>query len=222
MHAQTVDSRLKFMKEKLLKDLHNAGITSPAVLQAIDQVPREAFVAAPFIKDSYENRALPIGEGQTISQPYVVALMTHAADIKPEHKVLEVGMGSGYQAAILCKIVRRLFTIERHEPLRQKAEKVLHNLGIYNFSCCTGDGSLGWANQAPFDRILVTAAAPKMPKSLAAQLKEGGIMVIPIGAQAEEQKLMRYTKQADGSLKEYCMGPVRFVPLVGAEGTKSR
>ncbi len=220
--SSQLSSRLSLAKQKLLDELKAGGISDECVLEAIASIPREAFVAKPFVQDSYENRALPIGEGQTISQPYVVALMTHAADVQSHHKVLEIGTGSGYQAAILCKLVRRLFTIERFDSLRLKAEKLLHSIGIFNFSSKTGDGSKGWAEQAPFDRIIVTAASPTVPPSLLEQLANSGILIIPVGEPDGEQKLMRYTKKTDGSIAEYCLGPVRFVPLVGEEGAADK
>ena len=217
-HQQSqTDSRMKAQKQRLLDELQAGGIKDGKVLDAIKAVPREAFVPRPFLQDAYENRALPIGEGQTISQPYVVALMTHAAHVQKHHKVLEIGMGSGYQAALLCKLVRRLFTIERYDNLRASAEKKLHEIGIYNFSCKTGDGSKGWPEQAPFDRIIVTAASPSVPKSLLEQLAEGGVMVIPIGEKDQEQNLVRITRTESG-FDDYCLGPVKFVPLVGEEG----
>lgn len=213
------NSRMMVKKERLISELRQAGIHNENVLNALKNVPREAFVPLPFKEDAYENRALPIGEGQTISQPYVVALMTHAAHVEPHHKMLEVGMGSGYQAAVLCKLVRRLFTIERYDSLRKKAEKTLQEIGIYNFSAKTGDGSKGWAEQAPFDRIVVTAAAPDVPESLKNQLADGGIMIIPVGEKDTEQKLVRITRNQD-NFDVYELGPVRFVPLVGHEGVQ--
>lgn len=214
----TPEGKMAAAKERLIDELRAGGIASEKVLEAIRSVPREAFVPAPFQRDTYANRALPIGEGQTISQPYVVAMMTYAAHVEPQHKVLEIGTGSGYQAAILCKLVRRLFTIERFDSLRAKAERTLHGIGIYNFSGKLGDGSKGWAEQAPFDRIVVTAASPQVPQSLLKQLAPNGILVIPVGATDAEQKLMRYVKNAQGEISEQCLGPVKFVPLVGEEG----
>ena len=211
------NSRMMAKKEQLLLELHAAGIEDARVLKAIRDVPREAFVPTSFKDDTYTNRALPIGEGQTISQPYVVAFMTHVAHVQAHHKVLEVGMGSGYQAAILCKLVRRLFTIERYDSLRQKAEKALQDIGIYNFSAKTGDGSQGWSEQSPFDRILVTASAPDVPVSLKNQLADGGIMIIPLGEKDSEQRLVRITRDAD-RFDKYDLGPVKFVPLIGREG----
>lgn len=215
--SQKAENRLMAKKQQLISELRAGGIHDDKVLKAIETVPREAFVPKPFVEDSYENRALPIGEGQTISQPYVVALMTHAAHVQKHHKVLEIGMGSGYQAAVLCKLVRRLFTIERYDNLRVSAEKTLHNIGVYNFAAKTGDGSKGWADQAPFDRIVVTAAAPSVPKSLLEQLAEGGVMIIPIGDKDQEQNLVRITRTETG-FDDYCLGPVKFVPLMGEEG----
>lgn len=216
-NAGAKSNRMMAKKEQLLNQLRSAGITNERVLDAFNKVPREAFVPRPFKDDAYENRALPIGEGQTISQPYVVALMTHAAHVESNHKVLEIGMGSGYQAAILCKLVRRLFTIERFDNLRLKAEEKLHEIGIYNFAAKTGDGTKGWPDQAPFDRIVVTAASPEVPQSLKNQLADGGVMIIPIGEQDSEQRLVRITRQGD-SFDTYELGPVKFVPLIGQEG----
>ena len=146
--------------------------------------------------------------------------MTHALDVQPEHKVLEIGTGSGYQAAILCKLARRVYSIERFNSLAAGADKLLARLNITNFVGKVGDGSLGWAEQAPFDRIIVTAASPSVPQSLLEQLKVGGLLVIPIGPQEGEQRLMRYYKRNDGTIGDYFLGNVRFVPLVGKEGLK--
>jgi protein-L-isoaspartate(D-aspartate) O-methyltransferase len=215
-------SPLEHAKLRFLDDLKEAGITARSVLDAIKKVPREAFLPPAFQAAAYENRALPIGEGQTISQPYIVALMTHALDVQPAHKVLEVGTGSGYQAAILCKLARRVYSIERFATLAAGADKLLAGLSITNFVGKVGDGSLGWPEQAPFDRIMVTAASPKVPQPLLDQLKEGGLLVIPIGPQEGEQRLMRYYKRNDGTIGEYFLGNVRFVPLVGKEGQPAK
>lgn len=203
---------------KLVKELQDGGISDRRVLDAIGSVNREAFVAQSFAAEAYENRALPIGEGQTISQPYVVALMTHALDVQRDHKVLEIGTGSGYQLAVLCKMVRRVFSIERFGTLARQAEAKLHGMGIFNFATKVGDGSLGWPEQAPFDRIIVTAASPGVPTALLEQLKPQGILVAPVGASNGDQKLMRYYKRSDGTIGEYFLGNVRFVPLVGKHG----
>lgn len=204
--------------EKLMQKLKDLGIRGD-VLEAMQKVPREAFLAPAFKHEAYKDSALPIGESQTISQPKVVALMTHALDVKKSHKVLEIGTGCGYQTAILCKLARRVFTIERFASLKDTADRRLHELAVSNYVTQVGDGSLGWEGQAPFDRIMVTAASPTPPQALLDQLAEDGVMVIPIGKQEDEfQRLMRYYKKADGSIGEYYLGDVRFVPLVGKQG----
>ncbi len=215
-----MSTALERAKERFLDDLKEAGITARSVLDAIKKIPREDFMPPAFRAAAYQNEALPIGEGQTISQPYIVALMTHALDVQPEHKVLEIGTGSGYQAAILCKLARRVYSIERFSSLAASADKLLGSLSITNFVGKVGDGSLGWSEQAPFDRIIVTAASPSVPQSLLEQLKVGGLLVIPIGPQEGEQRLMRYYKRNDGTIGDYFLGNVRFVPLVGKEGLK--
>ncbi|MFT7144571.1 MAG: protein-L-isoaspartate(D-aspartate) O-methyltransferase [bacterium] len=206
--------------DKLIKTLAGLGIKND-VLEAMRKIPREVFLSAAFKHEAYKDSALPIGESQTISQPRVVALMTHALDVQKGHKVLEIGTGCGYQTAILCKMGRRIFTIERFASLKETAEKRLHGLAISNFVTQVGDGSLGWSAQAPFDRIMVTAASPEAPKALLDQLGENGVMVIPIGKQEDDyQKLMRYYRRGDGTIGEYYLGDVRFVPLVGEQGVR--
>ena len=210
----------EIQRSKLMKELTSLGINE-RVVNVMSNIPRESFVSRAMQGQAYANDALPIGENQTISQPQVVALMTHALDVQRDHKVLEIGTGCGYQTAILCKFARRVFTIERFASLSKGAEKRLFDLGITNFVTKVGDGSVGWSEQAPFDRIMVTAASPEAPKSLLDQLKEGGILIIPVGKQTDEyQKLMRYYKREDGSIGEYYIGDVRFVPLVGEEGVR--
>lgn len=209
-------------RDRLVKDLRTAGITDDQALAAIGNVPREKFVAPAFTSQAYHNTALPIGEQQTISQPLVVAQMTQALKLNPTHRVLEIGTGCGYQTSILCQLARRVFSIERHASLAQGAEKRLHSLRYHNFITKTGDGSLGWPEQAPFDRIIVTAASPIVPRVLLDQLPPGGILVAPIGHVGEDaQKLMRYTAQEDGTITEEFLGDVYFVPLVGAHGVKT-
>lgn len=206
------------LREKMTKELASMGIKDTNVLQAMSQIPREAFLPQAFYNKAYHNEALPIGENQTISQPYVVAKMTEGLEIRPQNKVLEIGTGSGYQAAVLCKMVRRLFTIERFDSLSKEATNRLSKLNIHNFVSKVGDGTLGWAEQAPFDRIIVTAASPQVPQSLLKQLNIHGILVIPIGEENGVQKLMRYGKRDDNSIVEEYLCDVRFVPLVGEEG----
>jgi protein-L-isoaspartate(D-aspartate) O-methyltransferase len=202
-------------KIRLVMDLRNAGVTDTRVLAAIERVPRETFVEESFQDQAYANQALPISCGQTISQPLVVGLMTQALEISDRHKVLEVGTGSGYQAAILSKLARRVYTIERHRDLLAIAEQRFKLLNLHNITTIVGDGYKGWPGQQPFDRILVTAAARIVPPDLVAQLSdEGGIMVLPVGDVAGlHQEVIRVRK--DGKqFKSERMFPVRFVPLV--------
>ena len=206
-------------KIRLVMDLRNGGVTDTRVLAALERVPREAFVEEAFQDQAYANQALPISCGQTISQPLVVGLMTQALEIGDRHKVLEVGTGSGYQAAVLSHLARRVYTIERHRNLLATAEKRLQALGLHNITTMVGDGYKGWPVQAPFDRILVTAAARIVPPDLVAQLSdEGGIMVLPVGDAADtggglNQEVIRVRK--DGKqFKSERLFPVRFVPLV--------
>jgi protein-L-isoaspartate(D-aspartate) O-methyltransferase len=207
----SVESR----KIRLVMDLRNAGVTDTKVLAAIERIPRESFVEEAFLDQAYANQALPINCGQTISQPLVVGLMTQALEISDRHKVLEVGTGSGYQAAILSKLARRVYTIERHRDLLRDAEKRFQALNLHNITTMVGDGYKGWAAQAPFDRILVTAAARITPPDLVAQLSdEGGIMVLPVGDVAGlHQEVIRVRKDGKKFASERLF-PVRFVPLV--------
>ncbi|MGE5517328.1 MAG: protein-L-isoaspartate(D-aspartate) O-methyltransferase [Bacteroidota bacterium] len=199
---------------RLLMELRRMGVTDTPTLAAIEKVPRDLFVAPPFLDQAYENRALPIGRGQTVSQPLVVGLMTQALEVTDRMKVLEIGTGSGYQAAVLARLCRRLYTIERHKPLLKEAEERFKRLRIHKITAKVGDGSRGWPEQAPFERIMVTAAAHDIPPILVEQLAVGGIMVLPLGeAHALEQDLLKITKTADGLHIDH-LGPVRFVPLV--------
>ncbi len=210
----------QLQRQRMLSSLQQRDITNPAVLQAMGNVPREAFVARALHSNAYEDRVLPIGEQQTISMPSVVGAMTQALDIQRNHKVLEIGTGSGYQAAVLAEMVRRVFSIERYSSLSDQAQQVLGELGYTNLIYKVGDGTLGWPEQAPFDRIIITAAAPEVPQALLEQLAPEGILVAPVGPVQTDaiQTLMRYTKQADGSVEETKLGKVQFVPLVGKQG----
>ncbi len=202
-------------KIRLVMDLRNGGVTDTKVLAAIERVPRESFVEESFLDQAYANQALPINCGQTISQPLVVGLMTQALDVNDRHKVLEVGTGSGYQTAILSKLARRVYTIERHRDLLAGAERRFKALNLHNITTMMGDGYKGWGAQAPFDRILVTAAARIVPPDLVAQLSDdGGVMVLPVGDVAGlNQEVIRVRK--DGKkFKSERLFPVRFVPLV--------
>jgi protein-L-isoaspartate(D-aspartate) O-methyltransferase len=194
-------------------ELRRQGVTDTQVLAAIERVPREVFVPDTFKDQAYENIALPIKQGQTISQPYVVAYMTEALRLGRRMKVLEIGTGSGYQAAVLSRLCRRVYTVERYRSLLQEAEAVFAKLRITNITARAGDGMKGWPEQAPFERIIVTAAASTVPNTLAEQLTEGGIMVLPLGSTSTEQEIVRVTRTERGFTEETLL-PVRFVPLL--------
>ena len=201
-------------KIRLIMNLRRAGVTDSDVLNALERIPREAFVLPHFHDQAYEDQALPIAQGQTISQPQIVAMMTEGLRVTKQHKVLEIGTGSGYQTAVLAKLARRVYTIERWKSLLDEAEARFKQLRIHNVTSKCADGSKGWKEQAPFDRIIVTAAAAEMPETLVEQLAVGGIMVLPLGAERGDQVLERITKLEDGSLKREVLADVRFVPLV--------
>ncbi|MEE9300096.1 MAG: protein-L-isoaspartate(D-aspartate) O-methyltransferase [Alphaproteobacteria bacterium] len=198
---------------RLIMELRQNGVSDTRVLSAIERVSREKFIPEQIHAQAYDNIALPIGEGQTISQPLVVAAMTEALEVDKTMKVLEVGTGSGYQAAILAQLCRRVYTIERFRSLLEKAEAVFHELGIRNITSRLGDGASGWPEVAPFERIIVTAAAPEVPPALLDQLAEEGVMVIPLGKAYDAQELVRIYRTETGIETEPLM-PVRFVPLV--------
>lgn len=206
-------------KAQLVLQLRRRGITDPRVLSALERVPRELFVPDAFKEQAFDDHALPIECGQTISQPYVVAYMTLALDVSNRMKVLEIGTGSGYQAAVLAQLARRVYTIERYGTLLRDAEKRFRHLDLGNITAKTGDGTKGWAEQAPFDRIIVTAAAENVPIELINQLKIDGSMIIPVGRSSEDQKLLRLVRTESGVTSEELL-PVRFVPLV--EGLPDR
>jgi protein-L-isoaspartate(D-aspartate) O-methyltransferase len=208
-------------KIRLLMQLRRAGIAETDVLSAIERIPREVFVPKAFEDQAYENTALPIGKGQTLSQPEVVAVMTQALAVDRRLKVLEVGTGSGYQAAVLSRLCRRLYTIERHKELLEDAEARFLKLRLHNITTRVGDGAEGWPEQAPFSRIIVTAAAAQVPGALIDQLGPGGIMVVPVGRRSGVQELLRLTRTESG-VQEENLGPVRFVPLVNAPGEAGR
>ncbi len=194
-------------------DLRRAGIVDTKVLSAMEKVPREIFVQDSFVDRAYDNTALPIESGQTISEPYVVAYMTEALKPDPHRRVLEIGTGSGYQTAVLSYLCRRVYTIERHQPLFELAEQRFEQLRITNITTRFGDGFLGWPEAAPFERILVTAAFGDIPHTLVDQLSEdGGILVTPVGRPGG-QEVLRITKNA-GTIETEPLLPVRFVPMV--------
>ena len=213
-------------KIELIMSLRRQGIRDKRVLSALERIPREIFVAGTFRKQAYEDHALPIECGQTISQPYIVAYMTEQLKVGERMKVLEIGTGSGYQAAVLSKLCRRVYTIERYRTLLKDAERRFEDLHLHNITAKVGDGTRGWPEQAPFDRIIVTAAAPSVPQTLVEQLKVGGILVAPIAAAAlarpdsgaskpapGDQRLVRIERTEEGVKREELL-PVRFVPLV--------
>ncbi len=214
MNAQDMNKRIR-----LIMHLRTRGITDTNVLSAMERVPRDAFVPREVLDQAWEDTALPIGRGQTISQPLVVAAMTEGLKLSDRDKVLEIGTGCGYQTAILAHLARRVYTIERHVPLQEDAEKRFDQLKLRNITALAADGMKGWPkmhgiDQAPFDKIIVTAAAAAAPpQALLDQLKPGGIMVIPVGPPGE-QMLKSYQKNEDGGFAVKDLMPVRFVPLL--------
>lgn len=202
---------------QFLYALRSKGVTDTAVLTAMEAVDRGPFIRGLFSERAYEDMPLPIACGQTISQPSVVGLMTQALEVSPRDKVLEIGTGSGYQAAILSKLARRVYTIDRHRRLVHEARAIFADMDLTNITTMTADGSHGLPEQAPFDRIIVTAAAEDPPGPLLAQLKEGGIMVLPVGQSDAVQHLIRVRKTATG-LEYDEMRAVRFVPLLEGLG----
>ncbi len=202
------DDRMEF-----LLTLRRRGIADQAVLRAMDEVPRERFVDAGFLRSAYADQALPIACGQTISQPYVVAYMTEHLAVQPDHRVLEVGTGSGYQAAVLSRLAREVVTIERYRTLADQAQERLRALGYDNVDVVVGDGFAGVPGRAPYDRIIVTAAAEIVPETLLDQLAENGVMILPLGSQNGSQHLIKLTKSQTGTRRENLI-PVRFVPML--------
>ncbi|SMX27981.1 Protein-L-isoaspartate O-methyltransferase [Pelagimonas phthalicica] len=204
-------------KMQFLFALRSKGVTDSKVLSVMERVDRGDFIQGYFTDRAYEDMPLPIACGQTISQPSVVALMTQALQVGPRDKVLEVGTGSGYQAAVLALLARRVYTVDRHRRLVKAATKVFDKMELTNITAFTADGSFGLPDQAPFDRIIVTAAAEDPPGPLLAQLKIGGIMVVPVGQSDAVQSLIRVTRHEDGFDYDE-LRPVRFVPLVEGLG----
>jgi len=200
-------------KIRLIMALRRSGVTDTAILAAMERIPRQDFVPDSFHDQAYEDRALPIGQGQTISQPQIVALMTQALDVTPRHKVLEIGTGSGYQTAVLSRLARRVYTVERHQQLLREAEARFAKLQIHNITAIAGDGMKGWPAQAPFDRIIVTAAASALPEILLDQLALGGIMVLPLGPERGDQELIKL-RRSEAGIETEKLCDVRFVPLL--------
>ena len=197
--------------------LAQRGITSPLVLEAFESVPREAFVPDELAEFAYEDSPLPIGEEQTISQPYIVAVTVEALELRGGERVLEVGAGSGYAAAVLGRIAKDVYTVERRPSLATTARERLERLGFTNVHVRCGDGSLGWNEHAPYDAIAVAAGGPRVPEALKAQLAIGGRLVIPVGPDESGQTLVRVTRESETMFREEEIANVRFVPLIGAQ-----
>lgn len=199
------------------RDIAGRGVTDDRVLAAMGSVPRERFLPPEMAEFAYEDSPLPIGSGQTISQPFIVALMAAAAELGPRDRMLEIGTGSGYGAAVLGRVAGEVWTVERHRELAEEARDRLDGIGADNVHVRTGDGTLGWPEAAPFDAIVVTAGGPAVPQALVEQLAEGGRLVIPVGGETQDQHLVRARRRGDDLVAED-LGPVRFVPLIGAQG----
>lgn len=210
IESDFTNQRLRMVKEQIVR----RGIKDEKVLKAMSKIPRHLFVEDSLKNKAYEDHPLPIGEGQTISQPYVVALMTEALKLKPSDRVLEIGTGSGYQAAVLAEIVNEVYTIEIRERLKERASGVLHGLGYKNIKTKYVDGYYGWEEYAPFDAIIITASANHIPPPLLKQLKDSGRLIIPLGSTIYYQTLTLVTKKGE-ELEVEQMGGVAFVPMIG-------
>ena len=209
--------RHKGMRRSLVEELKNKGISDENVLNAINAVPRHVFLDSSFLNFAYQDKAFPIGSGQTISQPFTVAFQSSLLEIKKNMKVLEIGTGSGYQACVLAEMGAKVFSIERQRKLYTKTKAFLAEFP-YRIKMFLGDGNKGLPTYGPFDRIIITAAAPEIPQALIDQLKVGGMMVIPLCENDEHQTMLRLTKQEDGSLKREEFGDFRFVPMLKGVG----
>lgn len=210
------DRKFITRRKELVENLRMKGIEDESVLQAFNRVPRHQFVDTALENRAYEDNALPIGMGQTISQPYTVAAQTELLEVEEGHKVLEIGTGSGYQSAILCELGANVYSVERHKELYDRAKKILNKLG-YKAELKLGDGTKGWSAYAPYDRIVVTAGAPLVPENLIEQLATGGKLVIPVGSEYT-QTMIRITKESEESYKEEHFKNFKFVPLIGEKG----
>ena len=205
---------LEARKIRLVMELRQQGITDKGVLSAIERVPREAFIPESFHDQAYENTALPIGHGQTISQPSVVGFMTQALEVGRRMKILEVGTGCGYQAAVLAKLCRRVYSIERFRGLSLSTDRRLRELRVNNVTTRWGDGTEGWPEQAPFDRMILTAAARKVPETLFGQMTDDGIIIAPVGETSRDQTLIKFKHLPNGEWERESLWPVRFVPML--------
>jgi protein-L-isoaspartate(D-aspartate) O-methyltransferase len=212
------DKRRRMVDEQIAR----RRVADSAVLDAMRAVPREMFVPASTAEFTYDDTPLPIEEGQTISQPYVVGLMAEALELTPRDRVLEIGAGSGYAAAVLSRIAAEVYAIERHAALAELASRRMRNLGYDNVHIVHGDGTLGWPEYAPYDAIVVAAGGPSVPEALRAQLAVGGRLVIPVGATPRAQELVRVTRVGPNEYRQEELGSVQFVPLIGAQGWADR
>lgn len=204
--------------EMINRQIISRGISDPIVLQAMRDVPRERFVSDELQESAYDDSPLPIEESQTISQPYIVALMAEALKLGKDDRVLEIGAGSGYAAAVLSRIAKEVYAVERYRTLTDLAKERFRDLGYDNVHLNCGDGTLGWSEHAPYDAILVSAGGPEAPKSLLAQLAIGGRLVIPVGADLRTQELFCFTRKEENQIEKQKLGRVQFVPLIGSEG----
>jgi protein-L-isoaspartate(D-aspartate) O-methyltransferase len=218
----SVDTFAALREQMVVRQLAARGLHDPRVLAAMRDVPREVFVAPELVELAYEDGPLPIGEDQTISQPYIVALMAEAMEIEPEDRVLEIGTGSGYAAAVLSRLAREVYTVERHGSLASSARRQLREVDASKVVVIHADGTLGWPVAAPYDAIVVAAGGPDVPRALVEQLAPGGRLVMPVGPSPHEQTLVRVRKLPSGPLARENLGPVRFVPLIGAAGWPDR
>ena len=212
-------SELRGPRRRLIETLRTNGIVEPEILRAFDEVPRHLFVPTGVRHRAYEDAPLPIGSGQTISQPYIHARYLQVLALRGGERVLEIGTGSGYQTALLARLAEQVFTIERIPALLERSREILQQMGVRNVSFLLGDGSVGWRDYAPYDAILVGAAAPDVPRPLVEQLAEGGRLLVPIGDK-EEQVLAVVTRRGE-TVERRDLAPVRFVPLLGAHGWES-
>jgi protein-L-isoaspartate(D-aspartate) O-methyltransferase len=203
-------------RDMLRRQLRARGIADPRVLQAMEKIPREQFVPYDSVNEAYDDRALGIGYGQTISQPYIVALMSEALELDGSETVLEIGTGCGYQTAILAELAHEVLSVERLPSLAEQAQKSIVELGYHNVTISTGDGTLGWPQRAPFARIIVTAMAAACPPALFEQLAEGGILVIPLGDR--DSQILEAIRKVDGCMETTALSGCRFVPLIGEQG----
>jgi len=218
--AAAVEQEFRGARRRLVETLQQNGIRDLSVLHAIDQTPRHLFVPTGVRHRAYEDSALPIGNGQTVSQPSIHARYLELLKLTGEEKVLEIGTGSGYQTALLSRLAAQVFSIERIQPLLDRAREIIQQIGLRNVSFLLGDGTLGWRQYAPYDAILVGAGAPELPKTYFEQLAEGGRILIPLG-NLDEQMLHMFTRRGD-QLEEIEIAPVRFVPLLGKHSWEAR